>query len=71
MLEWNQGSHLLRGPVDDLHFVKVEHHTSTGATGDILDLVCGSGVGREKLNYKERESILTISLSMYINVFQK
>ena len=41
--------------VDDLHSVKVDHHSSTGTTRDILDLVCLEGsLGREsKATMKE------------------
>ena len=41
--------------IDDLHSVKVNHHSSTGTTWHILDIVClESGLhvseGREKLD---------------------
>ena len=50
ILEWNDGPVTFRGVqyVDNLHSVKVDHHSSTGTTRDILDLVClEGGLGRE------------------------
>ena len=42
ILEWNNGPVTFRGVqyVDNLHSVKVDHHSSTGTTWNILNLVC-------------------------------
>ena len=53
----NTGLHLEGGVqnIDDLHSVKVNHHSFTGTTWDVLDVVCLEsgllvGEGREKLD---------------------